>query len=108
MALSNQTADVATLEVDPCIKTAPDNTNIFIEPLYLDERAGCTLTVKGANLLKQFIAAGILAYPVFACANICHFLNEVGPAIVGNGDAGRVQFDGELGNAATVMHLSAE
>ena len=60
MALSNQTADTATLEVDPCIKTAPDNSNIFIEPLYLDERAGCTLTVKGANLLKQFIAAGIL------------------------------------------------
>ena len=60
MALSNQTADTATLEVDPCIKTAPDNSNIFIEPLYLDERAGCTLTVKGANLLKQFTAAGIL------------------------------------------------
>ena len=60
MALANQTTNVATLEVDPCIKTAPDNTNIIIEPLYFDERAGCTLTVKGANLLKQFIATGIL------------------------------------------------
>ena len=60
MALANQAADVATIEVDPCIKTAPDDSNIIIESLYLDERAGCTLTVKGSNLLKQFIATGVL------------------------------------------------
>ena len=47
------------METDPFVKTAATQ-NILVDPLYFDERAACALTVKGANLLKQFCAAKML------------------------------------------------
>ena len=52
-------AEVATVEVDPYVKTAATK-NVILDPIYYDDRAASALTVKGTNLLKQFKAAGIV------------------------------------------------
>ena len=59
MASANYLADMASLEVDHFLKTAPCEDLIF-DPLYYDERASCALSVKGGNLRKQFIAARVI------------------------------------------------